>query len=654
MADQDLPNITMLFDCSGSEHSNILYRDIAKNALRGILPPSFLAPKIVDPDLLCDRKEEFNSLLPMFHVNNRQNVPGNFSFFSLSKYRPNAFQFFFEMISHWLVPGKRLNVVLFNAVDLRIPDLGDDGVYTLCEVMIHVEKPEELAEIQNNLPIIESEIRLGMQSSYYARRILEIKGLSADSKTAIIQDYVASLITRLPKVFDYDLLTEMQHVLVMCRDEFKAERESRHLSRIISGHYLFRKVLREAVQRAPEKRHLTLKLFRTSLHLQEEEKSVLGILVGFNFLGDKEVFEERHLLSAIQNYVPSAQAVEQSFFANRRGSEKICTFYMEIEKAQGETFTADEISILRQELPTDLKDRIEHLLHPVFMTRNEEEIMRNILSLSNQIKYIHDLPQVIISFDQQTNSDLFFTVILVRVMKPGCSSIQERFLSSETTIGYIHDRTKTVGFLRKKYAKEAAVFGVKLTKHQFLRKDHSIDLNKARQIVASELVNVLGDIRDFNGGLISKQNEVLCALREALSDSVKYNELLLENFFYSLIPDVMRTVLDPQILKSWFILLLESIEAGFFAGENYSIKIQVEPNYVFAMVKTEEKSLRELLNNSLSEFDTSTKLACSFVSVYEISYIGYLYQCDELEGQQLFCQTMQTTLAKWNQKIQTV
>lgn len=651
MGHENLPNIEMLFDCSDNGNpNNLLYQDIARNALKVILPSGLLKPCVEDPDLLDDQRQEFAALLPLFHSKPAQLAPSNLSFFVLSKQRQNAFQFFIEMISHWLIPGKRLNVILFHTVDFRMPELGPD-VYTLCEVMIHVETSEELEEVTTNLPIIETEICLGMQSSYYARRILEIKGLTADAKTAIIQDYIGSLIARLPKAFDYDLLTEMQHVLVMCRDEFKAERESSHLTRIISRHYSFRRSLREAVSRLPDKRHLYFKLFKAVLHTSGGDKTVLGLLVGFNFLRDKEVFEERHLISAIQNYVSSAQAVEHSFFANRRGAEPICTFYIEIEKQDGEPFTADEIRLLRQELPTDLKDRIEHLMHPIFMPRNEEEIMRNILSLSNQIKYIHDLPQVIISFDQQTHTDLFFTVILVRVMKPGCAYIQDMFNASDTQLGYIHDRSKTVGFLRKKYAKEAAVFGVQISKNQFLRRDHSIDLNKARQAVSMELVKVLGDIRDFNGGLISKQNELLCAFRETINPDVKYNELLLENFFYSLTPDVMRTVLDPQMLNSWFMLLLESVEAGFFAGENYSVKMQVETDYVMAIIKSEETSLREPLNQSLSLFDlSSTKLASSFVSVYEIAYSGYLFMCDEPDEQQLFCQTLQNTLAIWSQK----
>ena len=54
---------------------------------------------------------------------------------------------------------------------------------------------------------------------------------------------------------------------------------------------------------------------------------------------------------------------------------------------------------------------------PVFMPRNEEEIMRNIVSLSDQIKYLRDIPQVFITFDEQTTANLFFTIIMVRLLK---------------------------------------------------------------------------------------------------------------------------------------------------------------------------------------------------------------------------------------------
>lgn len=649
-----LSNIEPVFEGQKTALNHALYTDIIRSTLdkilkeRAAINANYAA--IATPVSSSSFRDLSLSLLPLVTATKCHELPGTMSFFALTLYRANAFKFFFDMISGWLLPGRRLNVVLIYSADFRLPDIGND-VYTLCELMIRVENERELEQILVNLPAIETEVQMGLASSHYARRILEIKGFSTDEKTALIQDHIAYLIDHLPKEFDQDVLTEMQHVLLICRDEFKEARECRHLSRIIGIHYLFRKWLKEALKKAPEKRHLNLKLFRARLKHDEQAKTVLSVLVGVNFFKDKEVFDKFHLIRAIQSYIPTARPIEHSFFANRHGSESICTLYIEVEKNNNEAFTSAEIKLLRDQLPNDLKECIKHLLHPVFMPRNEEEIIRNILSLSSQLKYLRDIPQVFITFDEQTHSHVFFTIVLVRVLKPDTPSVQEMFWASGSFLEYIHDRCRTVGNLRRKYKKEATVFRVKLSKEQFLRADHTIDVNKARQTVVSELFNIMGEIRDFNGGMISKQNEILSELKRSLKDSHKYNELLLENFFYSLTPVIMRNVLDIDTLSTLFMMLLDSIDDDFFNGENYALKISTNEHFVFVMIKTDERSVKEELNRAINKLQLhSSELAHSFVSVYDEIYFGYIYRTDSLGRQQQFSHTIQQALASWESK----
>ncbi len=285
------------------------------------------------------------------------------------------------------------------------------------------------------------------------------------------------------------------------------------------------------------------------------------------------------------------------------------------------------------------------------MPRNEEEIVRNVLSLSNQIKFIRDIPQVTINFDEQTPTSLFFTIILVRVMKPDSASIQDLFRRYDSFLNYIHDRTRSLGFLRKKYLKEATIFRVKLSKEQFLRRDHSIDLNKARLTIFNELTRILGDLRDYNGGMISKQNELLSHLRELLGDRAKFNELLLEDFFYSLMPVIMRTVMDPRALKMLFLMNIEAIEKGFFTGEEYSIKIKNDTEFVYVMIKARDLSIKEELGRIFTKLQVpSSDLTHSYVKVYDASYMGYIYRCDDAEKQKEFCYTLQNVLQAWEHK----
>jgi hypothetical protein len=629
--------------------NNMLYTDAVRNILENVLPKNFFDHTTNEPVSLQKTKKALNELLPLLTSYVWSEKPVKMSFFVLSKYRSNAFRFFFEMISHWLIPGKRLNVLMIYAADFSFRELGST-IYTACELMIQVQSPDEYAQIMANLPIIEMEIRLGMQSSFYSRRILEVKGLSADEKTALIQEHIAAIAKRLPAAFDQDVLTEMQHVLVMCRDDFKAARDCRLLSRIITVHYLFRKNLREAVKLAPTQRHLSLKFIKSVVNTVEGPKKVLGMLVGINFLKDKEVFEQKHLMNAIRAHIPNVQMIENSFFANRRGTEHICTFYLEIEKTSGGDFTSKEIQLLRQELPSHLKDSIEHLMHPVFMPRNEEEIMRNMLSLGNQIKFLRDIPQVYISFDEQTHANLFFTVILVRVLKPHEEyvSIQDMFREKGSFFQYIPDRSKTIGYLRKKYPKEATVFRAKALKEQFLRRDHSINLYEARQAVVLELLKVVGDFRDFNGGIISKQKELITSVKSLLEDldCLKNNDLLLENFFYSLNPVIMRTVLQPEAFKTLFSMLLDAIPLNFVIGQHSQLNIIIEHAFVFVLVKTSFRNVKDGLHRVLAKQSIhSSELCNAYVQMHGIHYIGYIYKSDDSDKQHVFCKVIQDAVA---------
>lgn len=649
---QNFIEIVSVFENLGEEETNLHYRNVLLNRLRKILPESYLLKPDSDYAKMHHRLS-FHALLPHATYSSLAQAPGNISFFVLSKYRSSSFKFFFEMVSRWLIPGKRLNVVLVYATDFRLPEISDE-VYTVCEVMIQVTEQEELELIRKNFPIIQTEICLGTDSAYYARRILEIKGLTADEKTAVLHEYIASLLKRRPQNFDQDIIAEMQHLLVLCHDNFKASRTCRHLSRIIGFQYLFRKNIRAYIIAAPFKRHVVLKIFNSEIQTKNEKTKVLAISLGLNFLREKEIFEERHLLRTIQTIVPGVISVEGSFFMNKRDTDNIGLIYLEVKKENNERFSIEEIRKLRKDLPRDLKNRIERVIHPVFMPRNEEEIMRNILLLSEQIRFVRDIPQVFISFDEQTDFELFFTVILVRVVKDGSKSVQELFEQTNTCLEYMHDQKKIIGYMRKKYPKESTVFQVKIAKEEFIRDDHFVDLYKARQAVAAELVFILGQYRDFNGGMISKQNELLEEVKGLLRNASGFNKLLLENFFYSLQPVVKRTVIDPQSLKILFGMLLEASLEGL-PQEGFLIKMidQETDNYV--IILTDDVALREEVQRTLQKMQLEqSELTTAIVKFHDFTCLGYIFHSDEPAAKTRFNLSINQAVDDWHKKNESL
>lgn len=637
----NFPKIVTFFEESDVE-SHQLFSHVIQRNLKKLLPKNFLEYKLHSERSQENLKKKFFNLLPIVKAIICEEVPGNAYFLCLSKCRTNGFDFFFNLIVNWLIPGKRLDVGMVYAIDFCVPEF-DNETFTICEVAVRIEKKDELERIIRDFPIIETDVRLGVSSAYYARRILEVRGLAPDQKTAMVQRYVASLVKRLPNIFDTDVFSEMQHVLVICHDDFKHQRDVRHLSRIICVHYLFRKSLLSCIKSISGKRQVSVKIFKANVCFPTGQRTILGIVVGLNFLRDKEVFEQRHLLKAIKHYVPTAEAIEETFFINRRGSEQLITLYVEIEKSDGREFTSEEIAILRQRLPNDLKNHVARLTLPVFMPRNEEEIMRTILTLSNQIKYLRDIPQVSISFDEQTDRNLFFTIIIVKLATNENKPLQDGFKSGDTFLRYIHDRTKTVGYLRKKYPKEATVFRVKFPKDSFLRGDHSIDLYKARQAVVNELNRLFGEFRDFNGGMIAKQNELLTEVRAQLSrEGAKYSEILLENFFYSLAPVIMRTVLEPHAFKELFDMLLEGLESGVPYGHRYSMKMKTEPDFCFVMMLAHTRSILDDISKAINKLHShNSDLAQGYIKTPETVCMGYIYRCTDVHKQMQFQKTLE-------------
>lgn len=637
--DESFPEIIPAYEMPLGESYYRLYLEVVRQTLLKILPRSLFESFRITGTVSREERTAFHNLLPFFCSTHSGSIPGDMSFFAISRYRTNSFKFFFEMISRWLVPGKRLDVLLIHAVDFAIPDICLDK-YTLCEVVVRIESEEDFQHVKANLPILESEIRLGINSSYYARKILEIRGLTANDKTAHIQENITNLVARRPALFDQDLINEMQHVLVVCHDDFKENRCSHHLTRIIALTYLFRKWILSTIKKNPFKRYISLKIFCSHINFNQSRRKVLGVLIALNFIKENEIFEKAQLLKAIRQFIPDAEVVEGSYLAHRRGGEQVCSLYFELEKATGQDFDSAEINKLRAELPNELKNHVEQLVHPVFMPRNEEEILRNIMILSDQIKFSCDIPHAIISFDEQTHTELSFNVILVRLCDSNAPSVQNEFESKDSPFEFIYDWSKVLGTLKKKLTKTATVFRLRFSKEPFHRKDQTVDLYRARKAVAEELERVLGDVRDYNGGMFSKQNELLDSARGLLGDKALLHEYLFENLFFSLQPVVMRTILEAEALSELFIHLLELSNEEEDGG-----KLIRTPYFVFGVFryKPEEIYKKEALQKNIQQLNVqSFDLAHACIKIENIWHLGFVYRCDQQHKQEDFCNKILT------------
>lgn len=620
------------FEFSCPQLETEYYREGAQDLIHKLVPRELLDSSSTD---LSFQRAKFADLLPQIAWSDLNKAPCPLSVLLLCKYRLNACNFFYDMVSRWLLPNRRTNVELFFASDVRLPHLSEE-LLSVAEVVIYLKSVAEVEEVKKNLAALETEIKLGVASNYHARRILEFKGLSSDGKTAMIQEKIGSLIQSHSKEFDQGIFSQMQQFLINCSEEFKGSRDYHHISRIISNLHSTRKVLKQNIEMFPLKRHGIVKLLKTRLQTpssQEggvKERNVLGILAGLNFLREHEVFEAEHLMAAIQQQVAKVRLVPGSCLVDPAREQPLQTIYLEIEKEDGTDFSLLEIQQLKNRLPEGLKGHIEQLTHPIFMPRNEEEVLRNIMALAKQLRFANDLPQVYLSFEEAREEELYFTVILVRPVTPNAPSIQDCLSRGE--FKYIPDRVRNVGSIRRKYIKEATVFRTSVPMSQFLRPDRSIDLYKARHNLFFQLQASLGELRDYNGGMIERQGEQLNALKGMLGKTAQAHPLLLERFFHALMPMEVRTSSELEPLKQLFLLLVSATRTESrlpFLGSDFLFK--QEENRLFAILpRLDGEKRREFFKKLESLHIPNHCYIHASLDIDEIPYVGVvLLQADQ-------------------------
>lgn len=623
-----------------------------------------ILPDSIRDQLLYQENEEklrkafsqLTKILPIFSPSIGNNVPSTIAVasFCLADYTEGVGRYIGDMLSRWLIPGKQLTLVGNRSLAFTFVKYPQQEFF-LNEYLIAVKEKSELEIIRNNISSLLSELRVTILAVYYARYIVSISSLSLEQKTTMIQENISSLldspakikesnifdqmqqfliklsaeekfhqvkqnITHLfqsrPKAFDRDVFYEIRHFMNAFRDKFTASRDPRHISRVIAFQYLFKKSILAKVENEPQERHLSLKLLKTHV----DGKKVLGLLITIHLLKETERFDKEHIVEAISAIVGKVDVLGDSFISER-SDDAVRSYYIEIEMNK---LTFEDIKKLKKDLHHELKARVENVVHPIFMPRNEEEIMRNIIVLHKQIRFVRDLPQAIITYDKQLGDELSFQVILVRVIKENSAPLEN--LLEQHQLAFTIDEVKSLGYLKRKHPKEAIVFHVFLHKKSFFRKDFSLDLHKARNQVVRNLIRVIGEFRDYNGGMIVKQNEALEALRLSLRESGLSNDFLLENFFYAIRPGFMQSIIETKILHELFNMLLAGMQSDFDTCPVYFVSKRIK-RYLLIMICSPKDVCKEVAQKMVASFNIpSGDLVTCSINTYELSSFGIIYR----------------------------
>ncbi|HUD01052.1 MAG TPA: hypothetical protein VMR37_01880, partial [Rhabdochlamydiaceae bacterium] len=503
---------------------------------------SAILEQLIPEEMRFEDKTDFlnwvKETLPLFKWNECSSFPNSLSvqLLCLKNHQLQIESFFSEMLRKWLLPGKEASILSFNHMYFHTKDFPENAFF-IGEIKILIETSQEWYDALANLAFLTKEIALALSSPPHASYILMKRISSLHSKATMIHQELNRLMRKSPHYLEEVILDEMGRFLALASKEFLGQRRPHHITRLIASIYLIRKSLFRGLTYSPNVHHIQLRFIPTFLEFPFCLKPVLGCLIGISLVEEYEILEEKHILFAVKKIVPQAELVKGSCCYLDQKEEKVKIIYLELEKRDGTSFSLKEREGLKRSLKDQLKNCIEQLMPPIFMIRNEEEVLRNILMLRGEIRSTKDLPQVMISLDRQTKTEIVFTIIWVSIRKQDKLSLQKMIEQTSKEHALICERVQIVGYLRKKHPIEVHVLQLSIPRDpSLLRSNLSLNFYLAREKAAHYLHETLGEFRDYNGGVIFKQTEILASLKQEFKKIADTDPDLIDDFFYSISP----------------------------------------------------------------------------------------------------------------------
>lgn len=454
-----------------------------------------------------------------------------------------------------------------------------------------------------------------------------------------------SLRRRWPQVYGKGLLRSLWGFLLDCHSDFAEIHSPQFIAHLVAASYLLRKRVLRYNRVFPEKRWLYLRTWRSLLHFPFGEKELLGIGVALHMDRETEWFGKRQIKQAVEALLPDAVCFDDSYVVCEERGENVAFHYLEFEHADGRPFSRKEHKLLRGALREELTCRIAKQVSPILGLRNEEEVYRNLIQLSSELRFVRDLPQVMISFVGQSETKLKFQVACVRLVEEDALNLREKALALSGEWEVAIDRVIDMGRLRKKYLKEGSSFTIQIARAGSIRHDSAIDLIRARVRVAEGIRKLVGEFRDYNGGLLQKQSSHFEQLKQEL---VEVSPLVVEKFFESLLPPLHKATMPISFLASHLRVFANWMEDPDFLTPLCDARVLKSPegSSLFFQMPKGKVEIEEILG----QFPESASVSVEKEGVF---FIGLLFLHLSMEEGDILERQAEALVeeyaSKWNQ-----
>lgn len=204
---------------------------------------------------------------------------------------------------------------------------------------------------------------------------------------------------------------------------------------------------------------------KLNLRIIKINPSICGVALVIPSPRESERINDTHVLRGAQNLIPGITLLPGSCLSYQYLST--ACIYLEIKKVRGPEFSEEEIFKLQKKLLYELRKTGESISTSLFLPGIEEEMFKNIRNLSKELKYVHDLPQGMVTFVEYGHETLKFLVIVVRAIKPTTPPFLSLTPQLPTLVRFSQEKIFVVERLRKKYPKEAAIFTLEVKSSLF-------------------------------------------------------------------------------------------------------------------------------------------------------------------------------------------
>lgn len=262
-------------------------------------------------------------------------------------------------------------------------------------------------------------------------------------------------------------------------------------------------------------------------------------------------FQKKELVQLLKSLLPGVQELPQSFYLFYQPDHEYFYTYFEVTKLRGKELLQTDLKKLEQKLKEHLL--ITSPLTPaLFWPYNKEDSHRQIQILVKELNDQRDVAHISIQFQEQSVHSLQFLVHLVRPKQE--QPIQLDLLPD--SLSFFQYSTHEI---HTPFSMEITVFSLKMPAHLFDVRD-SINLLYARRYLIKQLELLIGEFRDFNGGLFEKQQLQFEELRRNFASKIPYFHHFAEKLFYALHP-----------FEQWFFFTKEETLELFFSFSDLMI-----------------------------------------------------------------------------------